>query len=59
MWSQSDFHGHYTIVRIRLDGEADAPQILARHEDLGPLSPGVAVRVSVRGPVVAWTGTGD
>ena len=58
---QSDFHGHYTIVRIRLDADAhagsDVPEILARHEDLVPLPPGAAVRVSVRGPVIAWSGS--
>jgi iron(III) transport system ATP-binding protein len=51
---QSDFHGHYTILRIRLEGTADAPDILARHEDLEPVAPGTRVRLRVRGPVIAW-----
>ncbi len=55
----SDFHGHYTIVRIRLDADPEAPEILARHEDLEPLAPGSGVRISVRGPVIAWWGSGD
>ncbi len=56
---QSDFHGHYTILRIGLDGTAGAPDILARHEGLEPVAPGTRVRLWVRGPVIAWSSTDE
>jgi iron(III) transport system ATP-binding protein len=60
----SEFHGHYTLVRIRLEGSsavggAGAPPVLARHEDLEPLAPGTMVRLTVRGPVTAWSTPGQ
>jgi iron(III) transport system ATP-binding protein len=55
----SGFHGHYTIVRVRLDGPADS-EILVRHEDLVPPDAGTGVELSVRGAAMAWPhGVGD
>jgi iron(III) transport system ATP-binding protein len=54
----SDFHGHYTLVRIRLDHPPEVDpglEILARHEGQAPLVPGTHVRLAVRGDVAAWT----
>ena len=54
----ADFHGHYTMLRVRLvaptGGTALADLVLVRHEDLVPLAPGTAVWLSVRGEVAAW-----
>jgi iron(III) transport system ATP-binding protein len=49
----AEFHGHFTLVTVRLDG-AEGVELVARHEDLVSPEPGSAVAVSVRGPVVAW-----
>ncbi len=50
---RSDFHGHFTLVTVRLDGPAGV-ELVARGEDLVPPEPGTTVVLSVRGPVVAW-----
>jgi iron(III) transport system ATP-binding protein len=54
----SDFHGHYTIVRVRLDGGGAQDDLVVRHENLVPVEPGTEVTLSVRGPVVAWRNRG-
>ncbi len=54
----SDFHGHYTIVRVRLDsGGSSGDELVVRHEDLVPLAPGTPVRLTVHGPAMAWPHT--
>ncbi len=53
----SDFHGHYTIVRVHLDGDGASDDLVVRHENLVPVEVGATVTLSVRGPVVAWFGS--
>ena len=48
----TDYHGHYTIVRVALDGSGT--EIVVRHEDLEPLPPDSPVSLSVHDTVKAW-----
>jgi hypothetical protein len=48
----ADYHGHYTIVRVALDGTGT--EIVVRHEDLEPITPDSPVWLSVHGVVKAW-----
>ena len=53
----ADFHGHFTMLRVRLATPSDEV-VLVRHEDLVPVAPGTPVSLSVRGEVTAWAPSG-
>ncbi len=55
-WVQrAEFHGHFTLVTVRLDGPGGDLELVARHEDLDQPELGSQVGLSVRGRVVAWS----
>jgi iron(III) transport system ATP-binding protein len=53
-----EYYGHDAVVRIRLERmgvpEPGVPELVVRITGGQPLTPGLRVGLSVRGPVVAW-----
>ena len=53
-----EYYGHDAVVRIRLERlgvpEPGVPELVVRITGGPPLTPGLRVGLSVRGPVVAW-----
>jgi iron(III) transport system ATP-binding protein len=51
---RTGYHGHDAVLHVRLDQEETAEHLLVRTlGDIG-LSPGLAVKLEVRGPVLVW-----
>ncbi|MGH3275488.1 MAG: ABC transporter ATP-binding protein [Streptosporangiaceae bacterium] len=48
------YYGHDAVIRVRLAGTAQAPEIIVRTSGGPQLPPGTAVLISAAGPVLAW-----
>jgi iron(III) transport system ATP-binding protein len=51
---RSGYHGHDTVLEVRLGSEHDGSLVLVRTLGNAQLSPGESVALSARGPVLVW-----
>jgi iron(III) transport system ATP-binding protein len=51
---RTGYHGHDAVLHVRMDQQETTEHLLVRTQGDTRLSPGLAVKLEVRGPVLVW-----